>query len=221
MIGGTVDYLHLHFQEFASQSETEFFSTLGAGDVVTIYDSPGRWIEYLITSTSFNGTVWTFGIQYVEHDDTDGAGNFPTAGGNPVEMRFSRGRGADGVGLIENVAQGNTSGTTNLTHASDGGNITITGTASMVGFAGASGPSSSTFRIRRGTTVLAEITVSLQWTFESELSTWTWNSNTTPSVRLEDIEAPGAGNQSYNTQWTAGAAAPFAVGPTLRTEELT
>lgn len=149
---------------------------------------------------------WSTPAVYAQRvDGNDGADGADGSPGTSV-TRYSQSTTATvfGVGDVD--------------HDSDGGPINISVRGGAIGFAGASGPASSTLQLRRGTTVIASITYALSWSFESELSTWVWQG--TPSiVEVYETETPGSSTYNYNTTWSAGSQAPFASGLVIESEE--
>ncbi|MCR9260786.1 MAG: host specificity factor TipJ family phage tail protein [Pseudomonadaceae bacterium] len=190
--GADGDYFDVRFRESATQPATP------------TGNSPAGWSDAPPVSAS--DPIWFV------RGRKNSAGVLQGTWSTPVRLTGS------GVTTISDSDTSTFAGVASVSHTSLGNAVTIRAQGSLFGFAGAIGPSSVTLQIRRGTTVLASVVYALEWSFESELSTWVWSAN--PSGLNQVVsDTPGAGTYSYNTTWSAGASAPLSVGFLLTVEE--
>jgi len=92
-----IDYISVHKDSTGGTTDySSFYNQTQVGDIVTWFSSDGRWVAFEVTSIETAPTdMFKWGVSYIIHDETDGAGDIPSAGGNNVIFRWSRASAAE------------------------------------------------------------------------------------------------------------------------------
>jgi hypothetical protein len=90
-----VDYFSVHKDSTGGATDySDFYNQTEVGDILTWWESDGRWVSFRITSIETAPTdMFKWGISLLSFDEFDGSGDVNPDAGNDVLHRWSRAEG--------------------------------------------------------------------------------------------------------------------------------